>query len=93
MVSARTLQVRARRDALRIALGGRCTKCPNVVGLEFDCIKPRGDAHHKAGSLKRIQFYEAEAAAGNLQLLCKTCHRQKTTDDRRGIKRTWCYEI
>jgi 5-methylcytosine-specific restriction endonuclease McrA len=91
--SARTLQYRARRAALILQLGGKCELCRNTVNLEFDCRTPRGHRHHLIGSLARIRFYELEASAGNLQLLCTTCHRVKTKNDRSHIVTKWIYEI
>jgi len=91
--SPRTKQARARRDALRMQLGGKCVLCSNTINLEFDCRRPKGHGHHLLGSLDRIRFYEQEAAWGNLQLLCSTCHRKKPKADRVGKKLSWYYEI
>jgi hypothetical protein len=77
-LSPRTARLRARRAFLRLQLGSKCAKCPNVVDLEFDCIEPRGHWHHVTGSSQRQSFYEAEFDAGNLQLLCKFHHKLKT---------------
>jgi 5-methylcytosine-specific restriction endonuclease McrA len=74
-------------------LGGKCVLCSNTINLEFDCRRPRGHGHHLLGSLDRIRFYELEAATGNLQLLCSTCHQKKTKADRVGKKLSWYYEI
>lgn len=93
MVSARTIQVRARVAALRGLLGSKCCDCGNRYDLEFDCIKPQGDEHHKAGSMKRIQFYELQNERGNLALRCKFCHRVKTNRDNRRAKAIWHYDI
>jgi hypothetical protein len=78
ILSPRTARLRARRNFLRQQLGDKCSQCPNVVDLEFDCIEPRGHWHHVTGSSQRQSFYEAEFDAGNLQLLCKFHHKLKT---------------
>jgi hypothetical protein len=87
-LSPRTARLQARRAVLRLQLGGKCVQCQNVIGLEFDCVTPRGHWHHVTGSSQRQSFYEAEAAAGNLQLLCRKHHQEKTNAearDRRGL--------
>jgi hypothetical protein len=87
-LSPRTARLQARRAVLRMRLGGKCVQCPNVVGLEFDCVEPRGHWHHVTGSSQRQSFYEAEAEAGNLQLLCRHHHQEKTNAEaraRRGL--------
>ena len=77
-LSPRTARLRARRQCLRDALGAKCAQCENTVNLEFDCIVPRGHWHHVTGSSQRQSFYESEADAGNLQLLCQVHHQEKT---------------
>ena len=85
-LSPRTARLHARKRVLLLRLGGRCACCPNTVDLEFDCIQPRGHWHHVCGSSARMSFYENEADAGNLQLLCKFHHRQKTSEEFRKRK-------
>ena len=82
MPSARTLCYRARKAELVGLLGGKCRVCPNTVELEFDCIKPMGHAHHVTGSMGRIAFYELMHEHGNVQLLCRRHHREKTADEK-----------
>jgi 5-methylcytosine-specific restriction endonuclease McrA len=98
ILSPRAAQTRARREALKLRLGNRCQSCGNRASLEFDCVKPRGHWHHVAGSMQRIAFYEQEAEAGNLMLLCSHCHREKTRQDIAAAKgrvtaRFWTWEI
>lgn len=70
-----------RVQALRLKLGAKCAHCGSDNQLHFDCIQPRGPAHHRMGSRERIIFYEREHAAANLQLLCGRCHVAKTFAD------------
>lgn len=65
-------------NALKAALGAKCALCPRTVQLEFDCITPRGDTHHRWETNRRSVFYKREHAAGNLQLLCRSCHEAKS---------------
>ena len=58
-------------------LGGKCVLCGSVVDLTFDCILPRGGAHHAKEVSSRMAFYAREMAAGNLQLLCRRCNGEK----------------
>jgi len=67
--------------SLRKALGFVCAKCPQKRRLEFDCIIPQGHKHHRIGFTWRMSFYRQQFAAGNLQLLCKSCHASKTYAD------------
>lgn len=64
--------------ALRDALGGHCSNCGGSEQLEFDCREPRGDRHHRFETNRRACFYRREHAAGNLQLLCRDCHEEKS---------------
>lgn len=64
--------------ALRAELGGRCWVCGSQEHLEFDCKEPRGDKHHKWETNRRAVFYRREKLAGNLALLCASCHAEKS---------------
>jgi hypothetical protein len=72
---------RISRANLREVLGGKCSICMSESDLEFDCIKPMGDKHHKMASHARVTFYRRQHLANNLQLLCKWCHARKTAAD------------
>jgi len=64
-------------------LGSRCAWCSRSDELEFDCIIPRGSKHHGMSKCDRMRFYVKEYISGNLQLLCKTHHEQKSVADKR----------
>lgn len=66
---------------IRLILGGRCCRCGADQRLELDCIVPQGHRHHAAGIAQRASFYRRMLRAGNLQLLCSTCHTRKTALD------------
>ncbi len=71
---------------LKQSLGCKCAKCGKkrrkLALLEFDCIIPQGDKHHKFETNRRICFYRRMLKEGNLQLLCaEPCHRRKTKAD------------
>jgi hypothetical protein len=59
-------------------LGKRCVHCGATDGLTFDCIKPKGQFHHKMSSARRISFYFLQARQGNLQVLCFDCNVVKS---------------
>jgi len=65
-------------ETLRLVLGGACAVCGKVRNLEFDCIVPCGDDHHKMEWSWRLSFYRAQFASGNLQLLCQKCNARKS---------------
>jgi len=69
---------REKLQCLRTRLGDKCAACGSTENLEFDCIEPRGHAHHACSTDKRATFYAREMREGNIQLLCKTCHQKKT---------------
>ncbi len=70
------------REWLLLKFGRKCKVCKTTGteknGLEFDCIIPQGDDHHRAGFISRQSFYRKQAKLGNLQLLCQKCHIKKT---------------
>ena len=75
---------RARFD-LRERLGGVCVHCGSEKNLEFDCIEPQGDRHHRMESSIRVSFYRKEFRRNNLQLLCRECHIRKSLTERPGV--------
>jgi len=68
---------------LKLVLGYCCAcGCGRFQRLQFDCIIPQGDRHHKIEFSWRISFYRRQAKQGNLQLLAEPCHITKTKTER-----------
>lgn len=63
-------------------LGGECEACGSRENLEFDCVKPCGDRHHKMDTSARMCFYHGQERAGNLQLLCSGHNNAKSLSER-----------
>lgn len=61
-----------------MALGMMCRMCGGIENLEFDCIEPQGDEHHKMDTSHRMCFYWRQYRRGNLQVLCVDCHAKKS---------------
>lgn len=74
-------RAKARRIELMMLLGYQCAKCGAEEELEFDCIKPQGDSHHRYDTSQRMCFYFKQYRQGNLQILCSSCHRKKTVEE------------
>lgn len=66
--------------------GNECAWCGETCGLQFDCIIPQGDAHHRFSTDKRMTFYRRQDAAGNLQVLCGDCNTTKSVGERRSSR-------
>jgi len=67
---------------LLFKLGGACVECGTDKHLDFDCIIPQGDAHHRLDTARRLSFYRRQHQEGNLQLLCRhKCHKKKNVAD------------
>lgn len=64
---------RRRRD-LKAALGNECELCEAKYRLEFDHREKREWDATKYHRLQRMRFYEREAAAGLIRLLCRKCN-------------------
>ena len=62
---------RRKRNELKQLMGGVCAECGTRRRLEFDCIEPQGDWHHRAEYSQRMTFYVRQFTSGNLQLLCE----------------------
>lgn len=70
--------VRAREE-LTAVLGGACAHCKSTTELEFHCIMPQGDGHHRLDTSARMSFYRREHYTfRNLQLLCRLCHESES---------------
>lgn len=73
---------RAKRRELLAILGACCKACGRTVRLEFDCIDPKGDEHHRKDTSTRMCFYRKQHRLGNIQVLCKKCHNKKSLGER-----------
>ena len=78
---------------LATALGGKCSRCPAVSALEFDCVVPQGPAHHRLDFPAKIRWYWQEYSRGNLQLLCRACHQRKTVEENRKVRAATRYTM
>lgn len=67
-------------------LNNCCAWCSSRDNLQFDCRMPKGREHHGKSLYDRMRFYFREFHSGNLQLLCKKCHQQKSTQDKADIQ-------
>lgn len=79
MGQAQRIWAKKKRFELFFRLGGACRNCGSTRHLEFDCIEPKGDRHHRLSACDRVSFYYQQFRSGNLQLLCKyVCHKAKS---------------
>ena len=69
------------RAALRVELGSCCAWCDGTRSLEFDLVVPVNRLHHRSSALGRLSCYRRQLHLGNLQLLCRECHRCKSAFD------------
>lgn len=83
MGKAQKKWAREKKAELFLVLGGTCHSkgCTNTKRLEFDCIIPQGDAHHKLDQARRMSFYLRQLENNNLQLLCPKCHAKKSVKE------------
>ena len=65
------------RERLLWLFGNKCRFCGATEDLQFDCIRPMGDAHHRKNANGRMLFYRKQFKAGNLQVLCGKCNAEK----------------
>lgn len=74
----RMRRLRARRWAkLLEMLGGKCAECGATERLEIDHLYQRTWNSSKTYSAQRLRIQIAEAEAGKVQLLCRTCNARK----------------
>ena len=71
---------RDKRDELYLLLGGICNGvgCDATSELQFDHIEAIDWVPSRYSWSSRIAEYRRAHAAGNLQLLCDSCHAVKT---------------
>jgi hypothetical protein len=70
--------VKRRRAALITRLGGKCIGCGATQNLQFHHPNGRPWIPRRLARHNRIPICERDAAAGNLQLLCISCHSRRT---------------
>lgn len=80
-------QYMARRYARRMAeatalLGGRCVHCGSTVDLEFDHIDPSTKEFVISQRMAGVSEKRLEAELKKCQLLCKSCHEEKSIGER-----------
>ena len=73
---------RDKRIDLLLQLGYACAHCNATEELEFDCITPCGDGHHRLDTARRISFYLRQYREKNLQILCSKCNNKKSVIDK-----------
>jgi hypothetical protein len=88
MGKAQKRWARQERRRIKMLLGEKCALCPATENLEFDCIIPQGDHHHKKDTSSRISFYRRQLAEGNLQVLCAKCNSRKSITDQPTLDNT-----
>ena len=69
---------RSKRDELYLLLGGSCMGCGAHRELQFDHVIPCGWVPNLHSWSERMIEYRRAHAAGNLQLLCASCHAKKS---------------
>lgn len=82
MARRHKLRAKERRRELLALLGGCCRVCGATRRLEFDCIIPQGDRHHKFDTSHRMSFYFQQHRLGNIQILCRKHNSLKSYQDR-----------
>lgn len=75
-------RAKERRIELMMVLGYCCAHCGSEEKLEFDCIVPRGHAHHRMDTSARMCFYWREHLQHrNIQILCASCNTKKSANE------------
>ena len=77
----RSQRAAALREFILELSGGVCARCRGGERLEFDLKISDGGRHHSLSHSERQRFYLLEFQKGNLQILCRKCHQEKTTAD------------
>jgi 5-methylcytosine-specific restriction endonuclease McrA len=80
-----TIRYHERRAKLIDLLGGECVGCGSREDLQFDHRDPAG----KTLEISRQITYSLEVVLAEIekcQLLCGSCHKQKTLDERGRIQ-------
>jgi 5-methylcytosine-specific restriction endonuclease McrA len=71
------------RRAFFIAeMGGKCAQCGRTEDLEFDHINPEEKSFNVGDRLSNRSEENIRAELEKCQLLCKTCHKDKSVKSR-----------
>jgi len=69
-----------KRTKLIEQFGGQCVKCGTTENLEFDHIDRNTKSHKISHLLASSSFQSAVEEAQKCQLLCNSCHIEKTNE-------------
>lgn len=67
---------------LRASLGSKCARCTATEELEFDHVDPETKKFQLSGRGLDKPRAEVEEELAKCQLLCRSCHIEKTTGER-----------
>lgn len=70
---------RKRRQEIIDYLGGKCVKCNATDNLEVDHIDPSQKSHDVS---KRMSLKNNKEEFDKCQLLCNSCHKEKTVSEK-----------
>lgn len=70
---------RKKKEEYVLLLGGMCVKCKSTKELEFDHIDRKNKNFAISRKMKESGILQE---LDKCQLLCKQCHREKTTSER-----------
>lgn len=81
ILSTRTKRKNERKKLLKDLLGGSCVSCGRTDNLEFDHVIPEEKSFGIAGNQIELGLDKMLVELQKCQLLCKSCHREKTNLD------------
>jgi hypothetical protein len=73
---------RRKRVELMTLLGNVCAHCGTDEKLEFDCIFPRGDRHHRGDASQRMCFYRASFVRATFRCCATSAMRGRAMTNR-----------
>lgn len=88
----RAESIRKRMAILVAELGGKCTHCGSTKRLEPDHIHGTTWNPEELSPERRMSAYEADAKAGLIRLLCRSCNARDGAKNRQG-KARWKQKV